>query len=426
MENNTNLTINSEELKAAFEGGEVKKPKTNQTPKESPEEKQGMTKKKLTVFLILGLVGLIGGGIMLTIALLGMKKDEPTANYPNLDDEEAEVYYSNLTGEELSDKALATAPAYCIQTPNGTDGARPQAGLTDAGVIFEAIAEAGITRFAAIYQNPTTAIIGPIRSLRIYYLEWDTPFDCTIVHAGGSGDALAAVSSGGYKDLTENYTYMYRGTFGGRRWNNLFTTSALLRQYSSDSGNASSNIKGFTRMTPKESEQARVDGTVNEKLVITKPAKGDTSTMTPVTTAIRLKFGGVPSYNSSYTYDAESNKYLRGYESGAAHEVYGCPAEDLGERNPEDVCSLTQLSPSVVVAMMVQEHKASDNYHEDIKALGSGKAFVFQNGMAISGTWEKASKSDQIKFTDEAGSEIKLAPGQTIVSAVPDYGSVDF
>ena len=68
MENNTNLTINSEELKAAFEGGEVKKPKTNQTPKESPKEKQGMTKKKLTVFLILGLVGLIGGGIMLAVA----------------------------------------------------------------------------------------------------------------------------------------------------------------------------------------------------------------------------------------------------------------------------------------------------------------------------------------------------------------------
>ena len=427
MENNTNLTINSEELKAAFEGGEVKKPKADKVSNQPPKPKHSLSNKKMKVFLIIGIIGIIGGGAMLTVALLNMKKDSPAANYPDLSSKkEEEVYYSALTGEELSDKALVTAPAYCVQTPNGTDGARPQAGLTEAGVIFEAIAEAGITRFAAIYQNPSTAVIGPIRSLRIYYLEWDTPFDCTIVHAGGSGDALAAVSSGGYKDLTENYTYMYRGTFGGRRWNNLFTTSALLRQYSSDSGNASSEIKGFARMTPEESTRAKVDGTVNEKLVITKPAKGDTSATTPVTTAVALRFGGIPSFNVNYTYDAASNKYLRGYETGAAHEVYGCPAEDLGEKNPEDVCSLTQMSPSVVVAMMVSERRASDNYHEDIDALGSGKAFIFQNGMAISGKWEKATKADQIKFTDEAGNEIKLAPGQTIVSAVPDYGSVDF
>lgn len=424
MENNTNLTVNSEELKVAFEGESAKNPPKTAT---NDKVKRPLTNKKLMTFLVIGLIALVGGGVMLTVGLLKLTASGPTTDYPELsNEEEEEKYYSALTGEKLTDKALATAPAYCIQTPNGTDGARPQAGLTDAGVIFEAIAEAGITRFAAIYQNPTSAVIGPIRSLRIYYLEWDTPFDCTIVHAGGSGDALAAVASGGYKDLTENYTYMYRGTFGGRRWNNLFTTSSLLRQYSSDSGNASSEINGFARMTPEESEKARVDGTVNEKLIITKPAKGDTSAMTPVATAIGLRFGGLPSYNVDYTYDANSNKYLRFYQSGAAHEVYGCPAEDLGEKNPEDVCSLTLMAPSVVVAMLVSEHRASDNYHEDIKATGSGKAFIFQNGMAITGTWSKPSRADQIKFTDEDGNEIKLAPGQTILSAVPDYGSVDF
>ena len=383
--------------------------------------------KTWVTLLTLGIIGMVGGIACAVTAFLLPAPEVEEDVYPELPSSSAsEKIYSNLTGLEISSKSDNNLPTFCVQIPNGTDGARPQAGLDKAGVIFEAIAEAGITRFAAIYQNPSTAVIGPIRSLRIYYLEWDTPFDCTIVHAGGSGDALAAVSSGGYKDLTENYTYMYRGTFGGRRWNNLFTTSTLLRQYSSDSGNASSEIKGFARMTPEESTRAKVDGTVNEKLVITKPAKGDTSAMTPVTTAVALRFGGIPSFNVSYTYDAASNKYLRGYETGAAHEVYGCPAEDLGEKNPEDVCSLTQMSPSVVVAMLVSERRASDNYHEDIDALGSGKAFIFQNGMAISGKWEKATKADQIKFTDEAGNEIKLAPGQTIVSAVPDYGSVDF
>ena len=427
MENNTNLTVNNEELRAAFEGEKAKKSRKIAENGGNVKPKRGLTNKKLLVFLIIGVIGMIGGGVMLAVALLGMNAEGPVANFPDLNaQEEKEEVYSALTGEALADKALVTAPAYCVQTPNGTDGARPQSGLNEAGVIFEAIAEAGITRFAAIYQNPSSAVIGPIRSLRIYYLEWDTPFDCTIVHAGGSGDALAAVSSGGYKDLTENYTYMYRGTYGGRRWNNLFTTSGLLREYSSKSGNASSEIKGFSRMTPEESAQARVDGTASEKLVITAPAKGDTSVMTPVAAKVGLRFGGLSNFNVNYTYDAESNKYLRSYESGVAHEVYGCPKEDLGEKNPEDVCSLTQMAPSVVVAMIVSERRASDNYHEDISATGSGKAFIFQNGMVITGTWSKPTRADQIKFTDEDGNEIKLAPGQTMVSAVPGYGSVDF
>ena len=46
-------------------------------------------------------------------------------------------------------------PIYCIQIPNGLDGARPQVGLHRASIVFEAIAEVGITRFAAIFKNYT-------------------------------------------------------------------------------------------------------------------------------------------------------------------------------------------------------------------------------------------------------------------------------
>lgn len=414
--------VNNEELRAAFEGTPVK-----EKPVEKKREKKPSSNKKQKAALIIGIICLLGGIGMFVYAFLGVSKKTEALSYPEIPSKSSEEdIYSNLTGEKLTDKALVTAPAYCIQTPNGTDGARPQAGLNEAGVIFEAIAEAGITRFAAIYQNPSSAVIGPIRSLRMYYLEWDTPFDCTIVHAGGADDALRAVSSGGYKDLTENYTYMYRGTAGARRWNNLFTTASLLRTYSSDSGNASSDIKGFARMTPAESEKARVDKTVDEVLDITAPADGDTSTMSPVVSTVKMNFGGLPNFNLVYEYDSESNTYLRSYQSGLAHEVYACPSEDLGNKNPEDVCSLTQMSPSVVIAMFVSERKAADNYHESIDAVGSGKAFIFQNGMAITGKWSKPTRNDQIEFTDEDGNAVKLAPGQTIVSAVPDYGSVDF
>lgn len=390
--------------------------------------KEDHTSRAWIICLCVGVLSLCGG---IGLTLWTFLRTKPIAQqmvFPKIPSKTSadEGNYSHLTGEPLADASQVNAPTFCVQTPNGTDGARPQAGLNTAGVIFEAIAESGITRFAAIYQNPSSAIIGPIRSLRLYYLQWDTPFDCTIVHAGGADDALAAVRAGGYKDLSENYTYMYRGTYGVRRWNNLFTTSSYLKQFSADYGYNASEIRGFSRMTPAESNQARIDNLVANKLIITSPAAGNTSELTPKVTSLGFNFGGWPNFNVRYSYDMETNKYLRSYESGAVHEVYNCPNDDLGERNPEDVCNLVQMAPDVVIAMVVQEARAADNYHEDITTVGSGDVYIFQNGDVTKGSWRKDSVNDQIRFLDTNGGEVKLAPGQTIVSAVPTYGSVDF
>ena len=389
-----------------------------------PSKKLG---KKWLILLICGIVGILAGIACFLVVFLQPKAEIEALDFPEIPSKaESETNYSLLTGKALADGANKNAPVFCIQTPNGTDGARPQSGLTEAGVIFEAIAEAGITRFAAIYQDPTSAVIGPIRSLRLYYLEWDTPFDCTIVHAGGADDAIAALRSGGYRNFDENYQYMYRGTYGSRLWNNLFITSKQLKQFNTDQGYSSSDLKGFARMTPEESEKARVDDLVSEKIEITTPTDEDTSKLEAKVESISLRFGNVPNFNVDYEYNAEKNAYERSYQSGVAHQVYSCSAEDLGERNPEDVCSLTTLSPSVVIAMVVQERRAADNYHENITAVGSGDAYIFQNGTVIKGSWNKSSRADQIKFLGGDGKEVLLAPGQTIVSAIPNYGSVEY
>ena len=76
--------------------------------------------------------------------------------------------------------------------------------------------------------------------------------------------------------------------------------------------------------------------------------------------------------------------------------------------------------------MVVRESLASDNYHEDITTTGNGTAFIFQNGNVIEGTWSKATPADQIKFFDESGNEVKLAVGQTFISAVPSADNVEY
>lgn len=401
------------------------KAKKSQLPHKNSVEKSD--KKSSKILISCGILGFLGGVVAIVGGILLPGKAGITTTFPEIPSKNNnDTVYSNLTGLALGSADEVKAPAYCIQTPNGMDGARPQAGLNEAGVVFEAIAESGITRFAAIYQNPKSAIIGPIRSLRLYYLEWDTPFDCTIVHAGGAPDALKAVSSGGYKDLTENYSYMYRGTYGSRRWNNLFTTSSLLAKMNSDRGYGGSDIKGFNRMTPAESDKSRVEALVEEKLNITEASSGKTSNLAAKTSSIAVNFGGLVNFNVRYEYDPASNSYLRSYASGTAHDVYNCPDGDLGEKNPEDNCTLKQLAPSVVAVMVVPEKRASDNYHEDITTIGSGDAYVFQNGSSVKGSWKKASRDEQIKFYDESGLEITLAPGQTFVEAVPNYGSVEY
>ena len=417
----TSSGVTDEDLRRAFVGDVSQKERPKKLKKEIKS-----SKKPFIICLSIGAVGFVAGCGMILYALLTPEL-KPTASSAGFSfEEKSEETYSDLTGEVLTDASLKTAPTYCVQTPNGLDGARPQAGLNEAGVIFEAIAEAGITRFAAIYQNPSAAVIGPVRSLRMYYLEWDTPFDCTIVHAGGAADALAMLSAGGYRDLTEDYQYMYRGTHGGRLWNNLFTSSNAMKQFNESKGYNSSEVKGFTRLTPTESLQTKVDKLAKQKLDITKSTTEDTSEIVPETSAVSIRFGSISNYNVNYNYDTATNTYLRSYENGDAHMVYNCPADGAEESNPEDLCSLVQMAPSVVIAMVVPEHIANDNYHEVIETIGSGNAYIFQNGMAIEGSWRKTSRGDQIKFTDNDGNEIKLAPGQTYISAVPSYGRVDF
>src|SRR5260221_18780 len=49
--------------------------------------------------------------------------------------------------------------------------ARPQSGMSNADVIYEAVAEGGITRFLNIFYCDDASIIGPVRSARMYFLK---------------------------------------------------------------------------------------------------------------------------------------------------------------------------------------------------------------------------------------------------------------
>lgn len=287
------------------------------------------------------------------------------------------VYYSPLTGEKVPDDASTKQAVTGVMIENSPD-ARPQSGLKQAGVVYEAIAEGGITRFLALFQQGKPQLVGPVRSVRMYYVDWVAPFQASIAHIGGSAAALAEVRNGSYRDLDQffNAATYWRAT---DRYapHNVYTSFAKLDALNTKKGYATSTFTAWPRQ----------DGA---------PAKAPNASTINITISSAL-------FNSRYQYDPASNTYLR-FEGGAAHM----------DREGG------QLTPSVAIVLEVTESTVmQDGYREQITTTGSGKAHIFQNGTAIDATWSKADRGSQIKFTDANGKEIPLNRGQTWITAVP-------
>ncbi|MBQ3409997.1 DUF3048 domain-containing protein [Candidatus Saccharibacteria bacterium] len=390
-----------------------------------------MSKKKIIIFSAIGVV-LVAAITTAVIILLNQHPADKPVGSSETTEVEIPHYYSSLTGEEIASPADDNKPIFCIQIPNGLDGPRPQVGLRNAKVVFEAIAEAGITRFAAVFQDPGDSMLGPIRSLRPYYLDWDIPLGCSVVHAGGSYEAIHNLATTGTPEIDESTVYMWRDYSGYWAPNNLFTSGPLLMKWAADNGFTESHPKGWAHLTPEETFRiAEANQKSASEMAVEgseSPSEAPEASDPPVTlvTDISVNYGSSASFNTHYTYNPTTNSYSRSYASGDAGTSYTC-LPGMDNVRPKNQCNgPEQLTPNVVAVMFMEEHRASDNYHEEINTIGSGRAVIFQNGIAIEGTWNKASQNEQIIFKDGSGSEIKLAVGQLWISAIPNYGSVNY
>lgn len=273
-----------------------------------------------------------------------------------------------------------------------TTFARPQSGLGQAGVVFEAVAEAGITRFLALYQDTAPDNIGPIRSARPYYVQWLLGFDAGYAHVGGSPDALGDIKTWGVHDLDEFANGGSYHRIGSRvAPHNVYTSISTLNQLEVSKGYTTSHYTGFAR----------------KKKAFRKKTQ-------PITAkSINMVLSG-PTYDAHYDYDAKSNSYMRS-EGGAAHI---------------DANTNNQISPVVVIAMVTPESQgaldATGAYYSNYNVIGSGPVYIFQDGTVTTGQWNKGSNTAQLTFTDAAGKAILLNPGQTWITAVSGSGKVSY
>ncbi|MDB5165475.1 MAG: uncharacterized protein JWM00_365 [Candidatus Saccharibacteria bacterium] len=339
------------------------------------------THRLLTIIIVGVILILVASGI--TYALLSQPVPQFAKAVVKPKPKPIVKYYSPLTGVEVADDAATKQAVTAIMIENSPD-ARPQSGLKAAGIVFEAIAEGGITRFLTLHQEDKPQLIGPVRSLRMYYVDWLAPFNASVAHIGGSALALAEVRNGKYRDIDQFFN-------AGSYWratdryapHNVYTSFERLDALNIAKGYTSSSFTGFPRADGKAST-----------------APNATSIAIDISSAL---------YNSTYTYDAATNLYNR--------SLAGVPHTDR---------EAGQITPSVVIALKVDEVTVmEDGYRQSITTTGSGEAIIFQNGIVTTSTWTKADRASQMTFTDAAGKPIALNRGQTWISAVPNgHGSV--
>src|SRR5882672_10976125 len=162
--------------------------------------------RKEWIITVCALIAVVGLGFAVYAIWFNNKATPPakTVNHVTTPKpvEAPKKLYSGLMGLEITDSSINDRPITAIMIENSPD-ARPQSGIDQASIVFEAVAEGGITRFLTLFQENEPTYVGPVRSVRPYYVQWLLGFDAAVAHVGGSGDALRLVKETGAKDLDQ-------------------------------------------------------------------------------------------------------------------------------------------------------------------------------------------------------------------------------
>ncbi|HUE75295.1 MAG TPA: DUF3048 domain-containing protein [Chloroflexota bacterium] len=263
--------------------------------------------------------------------------------------------------------------------------ARPQSGLSEADVVYEAVAEWGITRFMAVFANDQATTVGPVRSARHYFVRWADEFNGLFAFAGASPQGYAEMSG---SDLwTIDYTYGE-----GNYWrsdhreapHNLYAETDDLRVSARDAIQFPSQLGGLTF------RNREMPGTPVSSLVLVYPL----------------------GYTVGYTYSPRNQTWTR--------EMEGYVHVDANTGEPH--------RPTNVVVQIVEtwQIRGDTAGRMDMELTGSGTAYLFSAGKVIEGRWIKPRPAAYTQFVDDDGRVIDLLPGQTWIQILPDNGTLRY
>ncbi len=289
---------------------------------------------------------------------------------------------------EASESVLGRRPLV-VMVGNNPD-ARPQSNVSKADMVYEVVAEGGITRFMSVFLQNEPEKIGPVRSMRAYFLYWVLELgDAMVMHDGWSSSPILEVSAIDLIDQLPVRSLFRGGLYGYRDSNreapnNEYISAGVAREHG--------NKLGWQGVGDLEKWQFKERA---EKIYDNEPSA----------TELNVVFWTPGEYDSSWVYDSSKNLYLK--------STGGVPHIDLETG--------LQLSASNVIVQFAKETPVNDDKgHLLYENIGSGKAKVFLDGKVVDATWSKKDKRGRTKFYDTNGNEIRFNRGVIWVCVVPD------
>ncbi len=266
----------------------------------------------------------------------------------------------------------ATTTLWAVMIDNFPES-RPQAGLRDASLVWEAPVEGGLTRFLSVFPGTSQLErIGPVRSTRPYYIDWAQELGALYAHVGGSDAALEELKTGRVFDLNEFYRGQYFWRDGKRpKPYNVYTSSKLL---SAAYEKEPKDIPSWIYKNEKELKD-----------------RGEPQ-------SFKINFGKVL---VEWRYNRGDNSYER-LEDGLEHK------DEKG----------SIIKAKNVVMQFVEITVLDEVGRREIKTVGRGEATILLDGELIKGRWEKKTKNGRTRFFDTNGHEMEFNGGPTWIEVV--------
>jgi hypothetical protein len=280
---------------------------------------------------------------------------------------------------------------------NNIKQALPQYGLMKADIIYEAVAEGGITRLVAVIKDPSLAgIIGSVRSTRSYYLDIAQGHDALLLHAGASEMAYADIKSRSVTALDA-----IKGGYEGSL-------------YYRDKERRKNNGLEHSLMTSGE----RIEETVSKASFRTEHKEGYSY---PVKFEQDVKLGGqtaneisvrMSQYKTAvFKYDEESGRYFV-----SQYNIKHMDADTNEQLNVKNVLVLfAKISPI----------KGDAYGRMEIDLVGSGDGVYAVNGEIVDIKWSKDSYTSPFIYTNTDGSERVFNAGTSYICIVSSASSVE-
>lgn len=287
-----------------------------------------------------------------------------------------------IDGERVPEAIAGRCPIG-VMIDNHPD-ARPQWGLSLAARVYEAITEGGITRYLAIFGPRDAGRVGPVRSTRTQFLDYAAELDTALAHVGGNADALNLIP---VIRITTLDDFRYPGAYL-----RIFTPGLALEH---------------TMFTSTQALRELVDQNQGAAVQIDHPAWKDGLPFDQGAAGygVTIDFSS-PVYRVSWIYRRTTNDYVR--------ILAGSP--DIDAATGEAV-----TAKSIAILVIGRTH-GKTRINEDtwtFADIGSGGAWVVQDGTVTPGTWQKTSRTDRLRILDQAGNEIAFTRGAEWIEIIP-------